>query len=111
KSKGGEEISLRDLGFDDGGADCERGLAGEQRSAFRDCEKVARETEIEQVVKEACGHVTELGEGAEVLDFLRSELEVEQVVDNLRDATDQRVIPLRRQTANGELEGSRLSGF
>src|SRR5439155_11888165 len=79
KSKGGEEISLRDLGFDDGGADCERGLAGEQRGAFRDCEKVARETEIEQVLKEARGHVTELGEGAEVLDFLRSELEVEQV--------------------------------
>src|SRR5439155_277738 len=76
KREGGEKIRLRDLGLDDGGAKRERGLAGEQRGAFRDCEKVARETEIFQVSKEAGGNITELGKGAKVVDFLRGETEI-----------------------------------
>ena len=59
---GGEEISFRNLGFDDGGAYGEDGFAGEEKGAFGGGEEVAGETEIAQVVEEGRADAGELRE-------------------------------------------------
>src|ERR1035441_8045507 len=108
---GAQQVGFRDLGFDDGGADGERGFAGEQDGAFGDGEEVAGEAELAEVVEEGGAHLGELGEGAQVGDFLGRKAHVEQVVDDLRDAGDDDVIAIGRQAPDGEFERGLLAGL
>ena len=99
------------LGFDDGGADGERGFAGEEQGAFGDGEEIAGEAEVAEVIEEGGADLGELGEGAEVVDFLGGEAEVEEVVDDLGNAGDDGVIAIGGQAAEGEFEGGLIAGL
>ena len=102
---GRQQVRFGNLGFDDGGADGERGLAGEEQGAFGDGEEIAGEAEVAQVIEEGGAHVGELGEAAKVVDFLGGEVEVEEVVYDLGNAGDDCVIAVGGQAAEGEFEG------
>src|ERR1035437_5162644 len=86
-------------------------FAGEQDGAFGDGEEIAGEAEAAQVVEEGGAHLGELGEGAQVGDFLGGEAQVEEVVGDLGDAGYHRVITVGGQTADGEFECGLLSGL
>ena len=108
---GGEQVGFRNLRFDDGRADGEHGLAGEEQGAFGDGEEVAGEAEVAEVIEEGRADAGELREAAEVVDFVGGEAEVEEVVDDLGDAGGDDVIAVRGEAADGEFEGGLLGGL
>ena len=108
ESERGQQVGLRNLRFDDGRAHHHHRLTGEQRRTFRHGENIARETEAAQIVEEAGGGAGEGGQGAEVVDFLSAEVEVQQVVDGLCEAGGNDVIAICGEAADGQFEGSLL---
>ncbi len=111
ESDGRKQVGFGDLGFDDGRAEGEHRLAGEERRAFRDGEQIAGEAEGVQVVEELGRRVAELRQAAEVGDFFIRELQVQQIIDGLRQPGGDDEVAVRGQAADGELERRDLIGF
>ncbi len=89
----------------------EERLAGEQRRAFGDREEVAGEAQAGEHVEEAGAGVRELRQRAEIVDLLRGEAQVQEILDRLCKARRQNEVAIVRQAADEQLKGGALFGL
>src|SRR5690349_14974279 len=106
-----QQIGLRDLRLNDGRAYCHKRLAREYRGAFGYREHVAGEAQSSQHLEKLATRILELRDAPQVGDFLRGDLEVEKVVDGLRESGGQNEITIVRQPPHGEFEGRAILRF
>ena len=76
KGEGGNEISFRQLRFNDGRPDDGDGFVRKNNCAFGNGKHVARETQVRQIFKKAYRSVAEVRQGAKIIDLLGSESQV-----------------------------------
>ena len=96
KADGGKQVCFGDLRFHQRRAHRQEGFVGEDGRAFAHGEDVAGEAELAQCVEETVRDALELAQSAEVIDLFVGELQIEEIVDGLRQTCRYDVVAIAR---------------
>ena len=95
---------FRYLPFNQGSPDVQNRLPFKEYGAFGYSKNIAREPEFREVFPEPHGSVPKVGETLQVANLVRSEMEIQEIVDDTVNAGDDNEFPMAGKTTNRKLE-------